>query len=64
MGISSGIEKTFGQYDTLNWKLGIPVTLKDKDGKPSVNFEMVWKEVNKEHFVGVNVGFTFGKTIQ
>lgn len=64
LGISSGIEKTFGQYDTLNWKLGIPVTLKDKDGKPSVNFEMVWKEVNKEHFVGVNVGFTFGKTIQ
>ncbi|SCY78732.1 hypothetical protein SAMN02927916_3386 [Flavobacterium anhuiense] len=63
-GFSSGVDKTFGEYDTLNWKLGIPFSLKDKDEKPSVNFEVVWKEVNKDHFVGINVGFTFGKFIQ
>ncbi|SHM03029.1 hypothetical protein [Flavobacterium chilense] len=63
-GFSSGIDKTFGKYDTLNWKLGIPFSLKDKEGKPSVNFELVWKEVNKDHFVGINIGFTFGKFIQ
>ncbi|WP_163399221.1 hypothetical protein [Flavobacterium fluviatile] len=63
-GLSCGADKTFGKYDTLNWKLGIPFSLKDKEGKPSVNFEVAWKEVDKQHFVGVNVGFTFGKFIQ
>ncbi|KFF03174.1 hypothetical protein B0A68_10480 [Flavobacterium reichenbachii] len=63
-GFSSGVDKTFGKYDTLNWKLGVPFSLKDKEGKPSVNFELVWKEVDKDHFVGINVGFTFGKFIQ
>lgn len=63
-GWSAGVDKTFGKYDTLNWKLGIPFSLKDKEGKPSVNFEVVWKEVDKDHFVGINVGFTFGKFIQ
>ena len=63
-GLSAGVDKTFGKFDTLNWKLGIPFSLKDKEGKPSVNFEVVWKEVDKDHFVGINVGFTFGKFIQ
>ncbi len=63
-GISGGVERTFGPYSTTNWKLGIPFSLKDKEGKPTVNFEIAWKEVNKDHYVGINVGFTFGKTIQ
>ncbi|WP_202703802.1 hypothetical protein [Flavobacterium sp. UGB4466] len=64
MGLSTQIEKTFGDFDTVNWKLGIPVSLKDKDGKPTVNFEIAWKEVNKDHFIGINVGLTFGKFIK
>lgn len=63
-GFSAGADQNFGKYDALNWKLGIPFSLKDKEGKPTVNFEIAWKELNKEHFVGINVGFTFGKTIQ
>ncbi len=63
-GLSAGIEKNFGEYNALNWKLGIPFSLRDKEGKPTVNFELQWKEVNKNHFVGLSIGFTFGKFIQ
>jgi len=62
-GISASIEQNFGDYDALNWKLGIPVSLKDKEGKPNVNFELQWKEINGNHFVGIGVGLAFGKFI-
>lgn len=63
-GLSAAIEQNFGDYDALNWKLGLPVSLKDKEGKPSVNFELQWKEVNGNHLVGIGVGFAFGKFIK
>ncbi|BEV04589.1 hypothetical protein [Chryseobacterium gambrini] len=61
IGISGGSEKTFGPYDNFNWKLGIPVSLKDKDEKPLLNFEIQWKEINKSHMIGLSVGYVFGK---
>lgn len=62
IGISPAIEKNFGQYyHRTNWKLGIPFSLKDKEGKPSINFELQWKEVNKDHLVGIGASFLFGK---
>lgn len=62
IGISPAIEKNFGQYyHRTNWKLGIPFSLKDKEGKPSINFELQWKEVNKDHLVGISASFLFGK---
>lgn len=62
IGISPAIEKNFGQYyHRTNWKLGIPLSLKDKEGKPSINFELQWKEVNKDHLVGISASFLFGK---
>lgn len=61
VGFSVGSEKTFGPYNNFNWKLGIPVSLKDKDEKPLLNFEVQWKEINKNHMIGLSVGYVFGK---
>lgn len=67
VGISPAIEFNAGKYCKTNWKLGIPVSLKDKEGKPKVNFELQWKEVNtftsSDHIVGVSVNFLFGEMI-
>lgn len=64
-GLSGALEQYIGaDYHPLNWKLGIPVSLKDKEGKPTVNFELQWKEVNGEHLVGIGIGFAFGKFIK
>lgn len=67
IGISPGIEFNFGTYNKTNWKLGVPVSLKDKDGKPKVNFEIQWKEVNTfnktQHLVGLSASFLFGDLI-
>jgi hypothetical protein len=63
IGVSSAIEKSFGKIDDLNWRLGLPVSLKDNEGKAKVNFEIVWKEVHKEHVIGLSVGLPIGQTI-
>lgn len=67
VGFSPSIEFNAGKYNKTNWKLGIPVSLKDKDGKPKVNFELQWKEINtfksSDHIVGVSVNFLFGEMI-
>jgi len=65
-GISPAIEFNIGTYNKTNWKLGIPVSLKDKEGKPTVNFELQWKEIQtlnrgSNHFVGISANFLFGK---
>ncbi|AUC76140.1 hypothetical protein [Olleya sp. Bg11-27] len=65
IGFSGALEQFIGeQYHPFNWKLGIPVSLKDKQGKPTVNFELQWKRLNGEHLVGIGVGFAFGKFIK
>lgn len=67
IGFSPAIEFNQGKYDKTNWKLGIPISLKDKDGKPKVNFEVQWKEVNtfttSTHLVGISANFLFGELI-
>ncbi|WP_430408708.1 hypothetical protein [Kordia sp.] len=65
-GISPAIERNFGEFRSVSWKLGIPVSLKDKEGKPTVNFELQWKEIRilgkkSNHFVGISANFLFGK---
>lgn len=59
-GISGGIED-YLHYKITNWKLGFPFSLKDKENKPTVNFEVVWREINKSHVVGINAVYSFGK---
>lgn len=67
IGFSPAIELNQGKYNRTNWKLGIPVSLKDKDGKPKVNFEIQWKEINtfssSSHIVGISANFLFGELI-
>ena len=64
IGLSAAVEQNFGEYDAKNWKLGIPVSLKNKDDKPTVNFEIQWKEINGAHTVGVSAGYVFGKFLK
>jgi hypothetical protein len=65
VGFSPAIEKNAGSYyHKTNWKLGIPFSLKDKDEKPTVNFEVQWKEQNDNHYVGISVSYVFGKFIK
>ena len=65
IGVSGGIEQYFGDdsFEGVNWKLGIPVSLKDKDKKPKVNFELQWKETQGAHLVGINVGIPLTKPV-
>ena len=67
IGFSPAIEFNAGEYNKINWKFGIPVSFKDKDGKPKVNFEIQWKEVNtfktNLHLVGISANFLFGDLI-
>lgn len=68
IGFSPSIEKNFGIYDGVNWKLGIPFSLKDKDGKPTVNFELQWRETktltSSQHLFGFSTSFFFGDLIK
>lgn len=63
IGLSAAIEKSFGKVNDLNWRLGVPFSFKDNDGKSKINFELVWREVSKEHSVGVSVGLPIGSSI-
>jgi hypothetical protein len=64
VGLSAAGELIFGDIENRNWKLGIPFSLKDKDGKPTVNFELQWREVSEQHFVGLSLGYNFGKFVK
>jgi len=67
VGFSPALELNLGTYDKTNWKLGIPISLKDKEGKPKVNFEIQWKEINtfnsNIHLLGFSASFLFGDLI-
>jgi hypothetical protein len=66
IGLSAAYEKVFGDtaLESRNWKLGIPFSLKDKEGEPTYNFELQWRELNTTHYVGISVGYNFGKFVK
>ena len=65
LGLSFAIEQNIGNhYNPRNWKFGIPISLKDKEKKPTVNLELQFKKVNNEDFLGIAVGYTFGKYVK
>lgn len=64
IGLSAAYEKFNGDYDAENWRLGIPFVLKDKEGKANINFEIQWREINKDHTIGFSVGIPFGKFVK
>jgi hypothetical protein len=67
-GISAELELNFGKYNRTNWKLGFPISLKDKEGKPSINFEFQYKSIKTldktVDVFGISSNFLFGDLIK
>lgn len=63
MGVSAEVEQWIGDYDPVNWKLGIPVALKNEKGDRAINFELQWREQLNVHSLGVSVGLPFGGSL-
>ncbi|MGB5069664.1 MAG: hypothetical protein WBO28_01820 [Flavobacteriales bacterium] len=59
-GISGSVEQWYGEVESTNWKLGLPVSLHGKDKDKRVNFELQWRERFNTHTVGISVGLPFG----
>jgi len=64
VGFSAAIERTLDKFNVTNWKLAIPFSLIDKDDKPTVNFELQWKETYGEHVLGIGIGYVFGRYLK
>ena len=66
-GISPGIEFNFGDYNETNYKVGLPLSFKDREGKPKVNFEILWKRQHtldsSVDIIGISTSLLFGKLI-
>jgi hypothetical protein len=75
VGFSLSLEQNFGHYNPLNGKFGIPIRLNDKDGDPTVNFEIQVRAFDMRHniqpdksfgkktSVGLSVGLPFSSLI-
>ena len=67
-GFSPSIEKNWGTYDGINWKLGIPISLKPKKGESRVNFELQWREnetiSGSKHYIGFSTSFLVGSLVK
>jgi hypothetical protein len=63
LGISAAYQLNIDEFSNNSWRLGLPFSFKDSDGKRTVNFEIQWKEVNKNHFIGISVGHAIGNFI-
>lgn len=65
IGVSPAIEFNMGEYyKKTNYKFGIPLSLNDKDGKPSVNFELQYRKVNSSDIFAFNASYIFGKFLK
>lgn len=67
IGFSPSIQANLGTYNKINWKLGLPISIKNKWGEPTVNFEIQWKEQktfsSSQHLFGISSSFLFGDLI-
>lgn len=75
VGFSLMAEQSFGPYNPLNGRVGIPIRLNDKDGDPTVNFEFQWrmfdlsnqvasdKSLGDKSSFGISVGLPFSSLI-
>jgi len=63
IGVSAAIEYRFGKANAFNWKMGVPVSLKDKEGKSKVNFELICRKFLGDHSVGLSIGLPIGADI-
>ncbi len=62
-GLNLGFEKQWSKSDfsSTNYKIGIPFSLKDKEGKPKVNFVLLWREKFKKRSIGITIGLPIGE---
>jgi hypothetical protein len=75
IGFSASVEQNFGEYNPLNFQIGVPVVLIDNKGVPSANFEfqVKWFDYNKSIFknnnnsdnisINLTLGIPFSKII-
>ncbi len=63
MGVSAEAERWFGEYEPVNWKLGLPFAFKNEKGDRAINFEVQWREQLNVHSVGLSVGVPFGAAL-
>ena len=63
VGLSGEVEQWLGDYEPINWKLGVPFAFKNEKRERSINFEVQWREMLNVHSVGVSVGLPFGGTL-
>ncbi|GGD12426.1 hypothetical protein GCM10011368_13030 [Hyunsoonleella pacifica] len=62
-GLSLNLEKNFGKYDDFNWKIGVPLSIKDNNGKPSINIEVQYRQINSIRELGFSTSILLGKLI-
>lgn len=63
VGLSGEAERWFGDYEPVNWKLGVPFAFKNEKGDRAINFEVQWREQLNVHSVGISVGVPFGASL-
>jgi hypothetical protein len=63
-GLGLSVEKNFGEYDAFNYQLCIPLVIRDKKGKPTINLELQYRNINNEGSVGFSTSIVFGKLIE
>jgi hypothetical protein len=70
IGLSAYAESFFGSYNPTNLKLGIPIRLNDKDGDPTVTFELQARFADiqnkigqKDNSFGISVGLPFSSIL-
>lgn len=63
MGVSAEVERWFGEYEPVNWKVGMPFAFLNEKGDRAINFEVQWREQLNVHSVGISVGVPFGAAL-
>ena len=62
VGVRASLLNRIGTRSSFDWILGLPISLLDNDKKPKVNFELQWKEINRNHSLGISIGVPIGST--
>lgn len=66
-GLTTSFEIIHGledfEYNKTNFTAGLVLSLKDKDGKPTANFQPQYRRFDGSNFVGIGVGLPLGKVM-
>jgi len=62
-GLGVRFEQNFGNYNAFNFKAGLPIVIRDKNDKPTVNIEIQYRNINNTSQIGFATSILFGKLI-